>query len=397
MGDDGAARLTIVHVVDRLDPDYGGPAHSVPALAAAQARRGHDVLLLHRLPREGGAVTHVVRDALRAQAPVRLRRVGALARLEPHLGGADVVHLHGFWDRLVARAALQCLLVARPYVLRPAGMLEPWALAQKRLKKRVALALVFRRILRSAALLHATADSEAASLRRLGLRGPISVVPNGLDVEAIAAGGDPTMVESRWPETRGRRRLLFLSRLHRKKGLDLLVEAWTTLAPRHADWHLVVAGPDEEGWRDRLEAELRRAGLAGRATFTGAVEGSEKLGLLRGCHAFVLPSYSENFGVVVAEALAAGLPVLTTTGTPWRDVAEAGCGAWVEPRAAAIAAGLDDLLRRPAEELEAMGARGRELVRAAYGSESVADRVLEAYRWLAGGRRPAHVHLCEGT
>lgn len=382
------ARLSILHVMDGVSADYGGPAAALLHLAAAQGASGHDVtLLLRRAPAREGPTGELIRSVGGLDL-VRVAATGEGADLGVLLSASSVVHVHGTWERLGTRAAWACRRAGIPYVMRPAGMLAPWCLNRKRLKKALALALVVRRLLDGAAFLHATGDREAADLKRLGLRPPVAVVPLGVDAAALArAAGDAA---DTWPELRGTRILLYLSRVHPVKGLGLLAAAWGRLAPRWPEWRLVIAGPDEQGERGRTEAALEAAGVRDRVTFTGAVHGPRKHALLRSAEAFVLPTLSESFGIAVAEALAAGLPVVTTTAAPWERIVPAGCGWVVEPDVEPLREALESVLASPAETLRAMGERGRRLVEDEHGWRSVAALLDEHYaRALAArdGRR----------
>ena len=255
-------------------------------------------------------------------------------------------------------------------------MLEPWARRHRRWKKTLAWAAFQRRDLHAAAALHATAASEASHLRDLGLRQPIAVIPNGVTVPEDTAAHDN--------EERGLpRRALFLSRLHPKKGLPLLLDAWAAVAPSR--WELVIAGPDEGGHLADLEGQVERLGLQG-VHFKGPVPDTEKWDLYRSSDLFVLPTYSENFGVVVAEALAAGVPVLTTTGAPWSDLVDRRCGWWVGPALEPLRDALQVATGASDTERCAMGLRGRALVEEHYAWGSIAEHMLEVYEWLLGRR-----------
>lgn len=261
-------------------------------------------------------------------------------------------------------------------------MLEPWALAHRRWKKRVAWRLYQRHDLARAALLHATSDAEASSIHRLGLRVPVVVVPNGVHV--------PPALPERQHGTL--RRALFLSRLHPVKGLPLLIEAWARVRP--AGWELVIAGPNEESHRAEIEALVRQAGVSEAVTFAGTVPEADKWALYRSADLFVLPTHSENFGLVVAEALGAGVPVLTTRGAPWRELETHRCGWWTDVSVDAIATALADATARSRADLDAMGARGRALVLERYGWDDVARQMKAVYEWILGrGDRPSCVHL----
>jgi glycosyltransferase involved in cell wall biosynthesis len=179
--------------------------------------------------------------------------------------------------------------------------------------------------------------------------------------------------------------MLFLSRVHPIKGLPLLLEAMAVERQRLRDWRLVIAGPDAVGHRHELAQQAERLGVSDMIEFVGLVaDEKEKRGLLGSADLFVLPTHTENFGIVIAEALACGVPVVTTQGAPWRELEEHGCGWWVPVSARAIADALVDAATRPAAELRAMGERGRALVRSRYVWSIVAERSLVLYKWLRG-------------
>lgn len=247
--------------------------------------------------------------------------------------------------------------------------------------------------LRSARLFHATSEMEAEAIRRYGLKQPIAVVPNGVTIpEAHASlrGG----FEVRFSELKGRRFLLYMGRLDPKKGLDLLLEAWAILQADFSSWHLVIAGPDLTGYSTALKATIsNNRALLNSITFAGMVEGTLKSSLLTHADLFVLPTRSENFGIAVAEALAHGVPVVTTTAAPWADLVSRACGWWVAPESAFITNALRSAMQLPPSDLKAMGERGRRYVAEQFSWDFVGQRMTEVYRWIvAGGPLPASVH-----
>jgi glycosyltransferase involved in cell wall biosynthesis len=254
-------------------------------------------------------------------------------------------------------------------------MLEPWALNHHGWKKKAAWHLYQKRILRQASLLHATSEMEADNLRALGLDAPIAVIPNGVPLPRTwkaSASGDGAADAPR--------RALFLSRVHPKKGLMPLVDAWADVRPD--GWELVIAGPSEGGHRAEVEERVGEHGLEDAVRFTGPIPDADKWDLYRASDLFVLPTFSENFGVVVAEALASGIPAITTTGAPWHELDTHDCGWWIDPGAAPLADALADATSRSDDDRRAMGRRGRALVEDRYSWEHVAAQMAEAYRWL---------------
>jgi glycosyltransferase involved in cell wall biosynthesis len=270
-------------------------------------------------------------------------------------------------------------------------MLDRWALDYHGWKKRVAWWVYQRRDLATARVLHATADSEADGFRSLGWRQPIAVIPNGLDLpEACRSRDEIGSHVSRGGA--GDRTVLFLSRLNPKKGLLTLVQAWCALRPE--GWRVVVAGGDEAGELARAEAWLLSHGLRERFEFLGEVPDREKWDLYRHADLFVLPSASENFGLVIAEALGCGVPVITTRATPWRELVSHECGWWIEPGVESLVGALRRAVALKDAERYAMGERGRRLVKSRYTWTQAAEQMRTVYEWVAGfGERPSCVSL----
>lgn len=296
----------------------------------------------------------------------------------------DIIDVQGLWTHASRVSLRYHRRTGRPYVVTPHGMLDPWALGFSRWKKRLAAAWFQDAHLHAAACLRATAPMEADHFRAYGLRQPIAVVPNGVDLPPAA---------ERPPRDGRRRRLLFLSRIHPKKGLPHLVRAWAALADRFPDWELVVAGPDELGHTAEMQALTRELG-APRVTWPGPVHGEAKSRLYRSADVFVLPTHAENFGLVVAEALAHELPVVTTHHAPWAGLDQQGCGWWIPLELDALVATLERAMTLNDATRDAMGAAGRAWMARDFTWSAVARQMVEVYRWVhAGGAAPACVRF----
>jgi glycosyltransferase involved in cell wall biosynthesis len=294
---------------------------------------------------------------------------------------ADVVHLHGLWNFTSIAVWLWARRTGKPYIVSPHGMLDPWALAQRRLKKLAALRLFQRRCLADAACLRATSALEAQGIRQAGFKMPIAVVPNGVHL-----GVEPGKNGAR--NHQPKRRALFLSRLHPKKGLLNLVEAWALVRPQ--GWELQIAGPDQEGHLAEVKEKAHNCGIDDRIQFLGEVLGERKRRLYLQSDLFVLPSFSENFGLVVAEALSCAVAVITTRATPWDELEERGCGWWVEVGTPPLVEALRQSTSLPPQELDQMGRRGRRLIRDRYQWGPIAHQMVRTYeRITLGGRHPA--------
>jgi glycosyltransferase involved in cell wall biosynthesis len=308
------------------------------------------------------------------------------------LSSDSVLHVHGLWmyPGLAARR-LACGRGVR-VVISPHGMLEPWALNNSRWKKKLAGWVFENRNLHTADCLHALCAAEGESFRLYGLRNPIAVIPNGIDPTAFEHLPGQAVLETRFPALRNRRWILFLSRIHPKKGLPHLLRAWAAI--QKSEWALVIAGPDELGHEAQMKCLAAELGIESSVLFTGPLQGDERLAALGNAELFVLPSFSEGFSMAVLEAAAAGLPVLLTPQCNFPELAKADAAIEVSPDAAGCEAGLRRLLALSEAERQAMGQRGRSLVTSAYTWRCIAAQMLAVYRWLLqGGSPPACIRL----
>jgi glycosyltransferase involved in cell wall biosynthesis len=230
---------------------------------------------------------------------------------------------------------------------------------------------------------HATAPEERDEIRRFGFTGPVAVLPWSVDVPAddTPAGFDA-----------GPRTMLYFGRLHARKGLDRLLRAWGRVAPRFPEWRLAIAGPDPDRLRPSLAALASASGGASSIDWIDAPDAAGRERLFGRASIVVLPSAYENFGMVVAEALVRGVPVIATQGAPWADLVEQRCGWWVPVGDEPLADALAGALAQTSDELRAMGERGRRFARARFSWETTARRMIELYAWLThAGPEPSFV------
>ena len=382
-------RPLALHTIAGLKDRAGGVSRSVPGLCEALAREGCGTVLVTQapvgtptdellLPDPRLVDTRLLRgydwESLRFSYTPRLRsRLAAICEeTRP-----TVLHDHGVWLHMNHAAAAAARRRNLKRVVSPRGMLDQWAMSFRGWRKSVAWRAYQRDDLLSATAFCTTSRMEADGVRRLGFEQPIAIIPNGIELPEVAVAERPHS---------GPRSVVFMSRLHPKKGLLDLVAAWQ--GARVPGWRLVIAGPDEGGYRRVVADAIAAAGAGETITLVGTVAGSDKDELLRRADLFVLPSYSENFGIVVGEALAYGVPVITTTATPWQELATGDCGWWIEPGAAALEQALKNATQLPDERRAQMGRRGRKLIESRYSWHSVARNHIALYEWLAGTAPP---------
>ena len=379
--------IMVLHAIAGLHPNSGGPSRVVVDGTDAMARQpGLAITLMTQavpdsemLASSCPRVKRVVAEsgsqlAMTLGLPFRRELSRVIRTVRPTL-----IHNHGLWMPLNHWAVSMGRRSGIPVIVQPHGMLEPWALNHKAWKKKLAMAVFQWRDLASARLLVATSNVEYENIRRLGLRQPVAIIPNGVDLNVGALPA--TLV----PVNR-QRMALFLSRVHPVKGLLNLVRAWEQLA--QVGWRLRIAGPDDVGHLGEVMALVRHLGLHDSVDYVGTVEGAAKTALYNAADIFVLPTFTENFGVVVAEALAHGLPVITTRGAPWADLETFGCGWWVDIGVDPLVHALREAMAMSDVERRAMGERGRGYVRR-YDWDGIAKMTIDVYRWVLGqGPKP---------
>lgn len=380
--------MRILQIVPSLEQEASGPSYSVPQLANALADLGNDV----RLMSVGGQAAGVDVRCEQSRypndwnAPEPLKHLWSSRALKRALDEAaprlDVIHAHGLWampDVYPARAASKAGI---PFVLSPRGTLGAAALRFSRHRKRLFWLALQGAAVRSARCLHATSVSEYEEIRAFGLRQPVTIVPNGVDL--------PDLAERPWGEAKT---ALYLGRIHPKKGLEGLLQAWREVGAAHPDWRLRIVGPGDPRYLAELRALAEREGVA-RVSFDGPLYGADKQLAYRQANLFVMPTLNENFGMTVAEALSNGVPVICTKGAPWEGLMTHGGGWWIDHGREAMAAALRRAMDQSPEALARIGLAGRAWMSEAFSWAVVGAQMQATYQWLReGGKPPQTVRL----
>jgi len=384
--------MKILHVMHDMDPAHGGPPAVVARLAAAQASLGHDVRVFC-----GGKASRAETTAKSLEGIPFIDRVTFQTEhlqerlieaywpspwskpLRRAIEVSDFVHLHGVWLLVVLKGARACRAVGKPYCVTPHSSLNTWGMQQRWAKKQIALCLGFRRALNGASFLHMLNADETEQAKGVGLTAATRELPNGVFVQEIDPLPPRGTFRSKVPGLGEKPYVLFFSRLHYKKGLDILASAFADLAKRNGEVHLVVAGPDD-GERAPTERALAQAGLSDRVHFVGPVYGKGRYAAFVDADAFCLPSRMEGFSIAILEALVCGTPVVITRACNFPQVQDAGAGEVVQgldPHD--IANALHRLLGDP-ERRRRAGEAGSQLVRSNYAWPVIAERSIDLYR-----------------
>lgn len=382
------APLRILHVVPSLDPRTGGPAVAMAGLARAQKQQGLDLQIFNAF---GHSESDTVAKELVAEG-IPVTQVGPCPgvgrgrdiinpQLHEKVRNAQVVHIHALWEEVQHQAARAAQQYGIPYIIRPCGMLDPWSLSQSWLKKKLYLILRLRRNLNRAAAIHYTAAEERDLASPLKLKARSIVEPNGINLEEFAELPDASIFRQKFPQIGDRRILLFLSRIHHKKGLDLLIPAFK--AAQISNCVLVIAGPNNDGYQPTVEGFIKDNGLENDVIFTGILRGRDRIEAMAAADLFVLPSYQENFGIVVVEALACGTPVIISDKVNiHHEITQSQVGGVVPTRVDA----LTDALKRWMSDnqlLKNAASRSRDFVFRTYDWNQIAARWVTNYHQIA--------------
>lgn len=371
--------MNIVQIADDFISPSSGVSYTVPALSRAMLARGANVTVCSVEPRAEWD-TKIEVEYFKADRIPFISKFRSSAALYRHLKAAarntQIFHSNLMWLAPniypeFARRGTSCR-----HVVSPRGTMSRWALSRSSWKKKLSLMLGQNTALRHADMLHATAPMEYEELRAFGLKQPVAIIPNGLDAPS------QEFLNALRRKEKSRNTLLFLGRIHPKKGIEELLEVWARIYSFFPQWELRIVGPlDDYALSEKRKAE--KSGIP-RVFFAGEALGTDKWKEYANADIFILPTFSENWGMTVAEAMASALPVITTHGAPWEILHKENAGAWIPTGVDALEKTLRTFLEYSPAHLGEMGARGQQWARRELSWHEIAQKMLAAYSYIAG-------------
>lgn len=378
--------MKILHTIPYFNKASGGPTSCTYQLVKGLVRNSVDCDVLTFQPLAGDVLAedkfiHYLPDD--RKTPLWFSN-NMSSELDHIIADYDLVHINTIWTWPSHIPVSKAKKAGKPIIISPHGMLYPQALKVSAWKKQIIGHWYVNSDLKKADCLHATCDAEADHLRSYGLKNPIAVIPNGIEV-------------SNYPLPRttpnSKRRFGFTGRLNPIKNVDLLLAAWNALGDRTNNAELVIIGDGDSTYVESLKNYVSQNNLS-NVVFTGFLSGNALHDTVRSLDYLVLPSKSENFGMVVAEALISGVPVIASKGTPWHVLEDKQCGWWVEAEIKSITEAITEALKLSEKARLDMGAKGRDLVLEKFSSEAVSEQMTDLYKWILNkGDKPSFVLL----
>lgn len=364
--------MNILHSVAHLDEEASGPSYSVPSLAESLAKFSNNVTLVS-LDR-GKKIVYPPKgvNCLSFKQENKLRKLGISKTMKKWFSNLkendfQIIHSHGLWMMPNIYPNEYCLKNNSIHIVAPRGTLNPEALKFSKYKKILIWNLFQKKVLNNAKAFHATSNEEATNIRKLGFKQPIIVSKNGVNIP-----------EKKKKIIKNKKTLLFLSRIHQKKGVDILLDAWDCVEKKFPDWNLKIVGKGESRYLEILKKKIQSK-MINRVLLQKEVYGENKLKAFREADLFILPTQGENFGMVIAEAMACELPVITTLGAPWPDIDKKECGWRVELNVKELIKILNYALSCEQDKLQNMGLNCRKWMIESYNWKNIALELNNSY------------------
>jgi glycosyltransferase involved in cell wall biosynthesis len=377
----------ICHIISSIDNEASGPTYSVTRLCTFLKLSSVNLVLItltriHSFSDSTPWIQFFPRSLFFYKLGFSFSMFRWLIK-QSRLKSIDLIHNHGLWMLPNIYPGYITKKFKIPLLISPRGTLSVHAMKSGTRLKILFWFFFQKNVLKRARCFHATSYAEYNDIRRLGFKQPVSVIPNGIEIPKLNALKINCQI----------RTLLFLGRIHPIKGLDLLLPAWQELQNNFPSWRLKIVGPDNRGYLNQIKLLADKLNLQ-RVEFSGPAYQQNKILEFYSADLFVLPSYSENFGMAIAEALASGTPVVVSKGAPWEAVVINKCGWWIDVDVKSFIVGLTEAMNKNPSELKQMGENGRNFMERDYSWDVVAKKMAKTYEWmLDGGDAPTWIEL----
>lgn len=379
--------MKILQTISGFGAKSGGTSTCTYDLLNAMHRQGSDVDLMTVTVKDASdKLMGKGEDWIKALPNDRISTYGYSRNINRFLMQADydLYHTNGMWMHCNHETCVMARKKGKPYVITPHGMLYPQAMARSAWKKKLLLAIGgVDKDLKKATCIHATCKEEMEHYRALGYKNPVAVIPNPVPMPDFLKDIE---------RDNSVKRIGFLGRLHPRKNVEALIDAWILLEEKVKDSQLVIMGKGDESYEQMLRNKVRQHGL-GNVEFAGFITGREKFERLASLTALCVPSDFENFGMIVTEALSVGTPVIASLGAPWQELNTCHCGWWISNDVETLAKNIQEVLDLPESDIAEMGGNGKRLVEEKYSDMQVAGMMKRLYEWiLNGGKKPEFVY-----
>lgn len=381
--------MKVIHVIENIDNSYGGPAKSVPFLIKYLNKINVENKIISIALKEN-EINDICQEnkietiSSQYNGPKFLKFSTKFCKIiTDQITDETLLHTQSLWNYPPFCAFKLSKKYNLPLVMSIRGNLYGWNLNKSKWKKDLALNFFQMKMFKEASCLHATEENEVKAIRNLGIKTPVALISNGIEIDEFEKlpSKKEAIINLELDVTK--RYILFMSRIDSKKGLEYLVNNFIKLENSFSEWELLIAGPVyDQKYFNKINVVIANANIKKKVHYCGMVSGQKRLDLFAASELFILPAHTENFGMVIGEAMAAKLPVITTTGTPWKVLNDKKAGWWVKLNNENIFEALEKAMDSSSQELLKMGEQGYEIIKKDFTWEEVATKMELVYSWL---------------
>lgn len=383
--------MNILNIIENIDNSYGGPAKSVPFLIKylnkiAVQNKIISIALKEDETNDICKKNNIEIISSKYSGPEFLKYSNKFCKtITDEITDQTILHTQSLWNYPPYCAFKLSKKYELPLIMSIRGNLYDWNLNKSKWKKDLALSLFQMKMFKEASCLHATEENEVQAIRNLGIKTPVALISNGIEVDEFEKLPSKKEAIINLGLNTTKRYILFMSRIDSKKGLEYLVKSFIALEKVFSEWELLIAGPVyDHKYFDNINTNINNANINDKVHYFGMVNGQKRLDLFAASELFVLPAHTENFGMVIGEAMASKIPVITTTGTPWKVLNDDSAGWWVELNDKNIVRTLEEAMKKNPQELKKMGEQGYNIIKKDFTWEEVANKMKHVYSWILG-------------